>query len=249
MSVTPSFPKRSLPRYQNARSATSKKNEKKAFTHQEFINFIEPFYAALKSKNYEELKKVSKVKKFEFDTGIYSKLSELLCEKLMSAYSFKDDVEIEDISFDTPLELKTPIKLKSFPTTFFEKNRILESYRASTFNNFLAEYEAQVNRNNKRREKLVEELPRLCKMPAYFYLFDQINTKLEEVYKRTKSLKKSTKLTDFDKETVREYLLRIQEFFDAFGYPDQFTGVEANYKPLFEEAIDEEYEEEIQFFK
>ncbi|KAM0681563.1 hypothetical protein GINT2_000076 [Glugoides intestinalis] len=249
MSVAPSFPKRSLPRYQNARSAISKKNEKKAFTHQEFISFVEPFYAALKAKHYAELKKMSKVKKFDFDTGIYTRLSELLCEKLMSAYSFKDDIQIEDISFDTPLELKTPIKLKSFPTTFFEKNRILENYRENTFNNFLAEYEAQVGRNNRRRRILLEELPKLCKMPTYFYLFDQINTKLEDVYKRAKNIKKSTKFTDIDKETIREYLERIREFFDEFDQPDQFSNVEPSHKTLFDEAVDEEYEEEIQFFK
>lgn len=226
-----------------------KKHQKSSFTHQDFITFIDLFLANLKEKNMAELKKMSEVKQFVFKSEIYTKMSALLCEKLISSYRFTNEAPVEDYQFDTRLETKRPIKSLDLPTAFFEENRILEEYRTATFKSIMNEYETQVDRNNKRRSRILKLIPERAKMPAYFYLFDQINGKLEEIQRKKIQMKKKGKVSEIDEEIMKEYLDRVYEFFDVFGPYDQYSDHELNYEDVFDDGHPEEENPEIQFLK
>ncbi|ELA42759.1 uncharacterized protein VICG_00074 [Vittaforma corneae ATCC 50505] len=252
MSSNSHTPRRSLPRYQSVRQVPSKKQpkqSKQSFTHQDFMAFIEPFYELLKKKNFEEFKKMSEVKNFDFKKEIYAKWSGCLNEKLLSSYQFDDNVEIEDVQFGTSLEPIKPIESLEFVPPFYEKNRILESYRTSMFKDALKEYKRQVERNNKRRSIILNVIPKRARYSAYFYAFDLINSKLEELQKRLNVLKKNIKPNELEADMIREYLDRIYEFFNAFGFPDQFDSDEMNYPDIIDDMTDEEKDTDLQYFK
>lgn len=249
MSSSSHSPRRSLPRYKNIRQAPIKKQEKRTLTHQEFLSIIEPFYEPLKKKHFEELKKMSDLKNFDFKKEMYLKWATHLNEKLMSSYQFEDDVEVEEFQFDTPLELRKPIKSQDVLPSFYEKNRVLEAYRTSVFKSLLAEYKSQVERNNGRRSLILDVLPKRIRFSAYFRIFDLINGKLEEIYKKKANLKKKTTLNELNYAMIREYLDRMNEFFEVFGPPDQFVSDEMNHPDIIEDVLDKEIEPNLQYFK
>lgn len=213
------------------------------------MTFVEPFYELLKKKNFEEFKKMSEVKNFDFKREMYAKWSDCLNEKLLSSYQFDDSVEVEDVQFSTPLEPIKPIESVDFVPPFYEKNRILESYRTPTFKNALVEYRRQVERNNKRRSVILDIIPERVRYSAYFCAFDLINSRLEETQKRLNGLRNKIKPSEADADIVREYLDRIYEFFDVFGFPDQFGSDEMEYPDIINDATDQEKDPDMQYFK
>lgn len=220
-----------LPRYQKYGVSCAKDTEKQSMTHAEFMAFIEPFYELVKEKNFEELRKQTTAKNFNLKREIYSKLDEQLRERLCSSFVFSEDVEIEDISFDTDLVLKKSIKPLSMFSSVFEKHNVLENYRAPEYKAMLREYEHQVAVNNARRVAIADAVKKRIGFQAYFYAYDIMHTEIIELGKRMKTRKRKSRC-EADIETIREYLRRIEEFHEAFGTPDQFPDNETDYSDV-----------------
>lgn len=249
MSSNSHSPRRGLPRYQNMRQLQIKKQAKKAFTHQDFMDFVEPFYENLKKKNFEDFKKNLEAKNFNLKKEVYQKWSSPLNEKLFSSYQFDDNVEIEDVEFEVPLQVIKPIKFIETIPVLYENKNILESYRIAPFNTLLKEYQEQIERNNKRRLLILEQIPKRIKVSSYFCAYDLINSKLEEVQKKKLGLKKKTKLVDIESDLVKEYLDRIYEFFEVFGTPDQFNEYEMVYPDIINDGLESEMVPECRYFE
>ena len=83
-------------------------------------------------------------------------MGSILNERLLSSYQFDDTVELDDVRFDVRLEIIKPLKFIESLPLFYEKNNVLESYRIESFNSLLKEYQAQVEKNNKRRILMLE---------------------------------------------------------------------------------------------
>lgn len=238
-------PRRNL---QKSKDSIAKKKTKESFTHMEFLDYIDPFFESLKEKHLDSLKVVVQPKNFNLKKDVYSKWIEQLKEKLCSCYVFNDDVEFEKKSFETPLMLIQNIKnFQSEKTSFAEENEILENYRLNGFVCLLNEYKEQVAKNNARRKAIVEIILKRAKYVGYFHAFDLIKKELEDIQKKRSQSKKKRR-GEFEDETVREYLNRINEFYDAFGTPDQQSDMD--YSDIFvDNASTLELIEELQFFE
>jgi hypothetical protein len=248
MSSNSHSPRRNLPKYQCARQTKSKKQIKQTFTHHDFMTFVLPFHENIKKKSFEDFKKMSEMKNFILKKEAYSKWSTELNEKLLSTYQFDDTVEIENVQFDTSLELKKQIKPTDCVLPFYENNKILENYRLPAFKGVHKEYESQVERNNKRRSKILEIISKRARLSGYFCAYDLLCNKLIEMQKKS-GTKRKIKYAETDAEMIREYLDRIYEFFDVFGGPDQFKDDEMIYHDIIDDAIEAENEPEIQYFR
>lgn len=242
-------PRSNFKKLKNKRKLASKKQKAQVLTHQDFISFIEPFYELLKRKNFENLNKKSEPKNFSLKKDIYTKLADILNTKLLGSYIFKEKLDIPDFSGYRPLETRKSIKSQLTVPTFFEKNKILEEYRPKDFKMMHNEYFDQIKRNNERREMISKIIPTRVKMSAYFQMYDMINRKLEDIQKKRTSNRKTHRKGEFEDATISEYLYRLNEFFDAFGLPDQFSSDEMNYSSIFEDVIPEEDDENLHFLK
>lgn len=229
------------------KDSTTKTKAKETFTHMEFVDYTEPFFEPLKEKHWQFLQTITQPKNFNLKKEVYMKWIDQLKDKLCSCYVF-NDVEFEKVHFDSPLVLNQNIKKISHDKTkFAEENEILESYRLSGFTSLLNEYKDQVNRNNQRRKAIASLIEERSKYYSYFRAFDLIKKELEDIQrKRIQSKKK--KRGEFENQTIREYLNRIEEFFNAFGTPDQFE--EMDYSDIFTNGVTSvEKMKELQFFE
>lgn len=242
-------PRNSFKKLKNKRKISSKKQKTQILTHQDFISFVEPFYELLKRKNFENLKKKVEPKNFSLKKDVYNKLTDILNTKLLGSYIFKENLEIPDFSGYRLLEPRKPIKSQLITPSFYEKSKILDEYRPEEFKTVNRQYLDQIRRNNERREKICEVIQERVKMSAYFHLYDMINGRLEDIQKKRISNKKMHKKSELENATITEYLYRINEFFDAFGSPDQFSYEEMNHPNIFESVVEEEEDSNLHFLK
>lgn len=226
--------KHQLPRYKKNNSYFVKNTTNKNMTHSEFISFVEPFYELVKEKNLEELKKQNVPKIFNLKKDLYVKLNEQLREKLCCSFIFNEDMEINSsVEYNTKLTLRKPIKTSNIFYNIFEKHDILKNYESTGYKNLIAEYENQVKINNERKLIVYDLVKERMKYQCYTHAFDLVHYELDELAKRNK-LKKTQTCGTVDLLIVKEYLERLEEFYDLFGTFDQFDDNQLNYKDSFE---------------
>lgn len=244
-----SSPRRNLQKSKDSRDITKKMKNKDVFTHTEFLDYLDPFLEPLKEKHFSFLQTISQPKSFKLKKEVYLRWVDQLKEKLCSIYIFNDNVEFEKASFNTPLALAQNIKkFQHEKASFAEENEILENYRLKGFTNLINEYKAQVERNNQRKAAVLGVLEERIKYSGYFHAFDLIKKELEDIQKRRVHSKKLRKF-EFEDETIKEYLNRIAEFYDAFGTPDQFNN-NFEFSDLFSSNVTPlEKATELQFFE
>lgn len=249
MASNTTSPRRNLQKFKDNKDSAKKIKNKEVYTHTEFLDYLEPFLEPLKEKHLTFLQTLSQPKSFKLKKDVYLRWIDQIKEKLCSIYVFNDEIEYEKIQFDTPLSLVQNIrKIQPDKTNFAEENEILENYRLKAFTSLVEEYKAQVERNNQRKKAIAAVIEERIRYFAYFRAFDLIKKELEDIQKK-RVLSRKNRKSEFEMETISEYLNRISEFYDAFGMPDQFEDA-LNYPDLFtSNATPLEKSKEFQFFE
>jgi hypothetical protein len=224
----------------------SKSFDKNSVTHTDFMNFLDPFYDSIDEKKYLDVIKENERKDFKFNKDKYNKYIETLREWIGSSYIFDDNVEIEDVEFKKELIPEKEIKLKGNEIEYFQKINFLDKFQSEKLIQAKEKYKKINEKNNQMKRLMKEILPSRIKTISYFKAFNLIHKELEEIYKKRKG-KKRKKIIDIEEETMEEYLLRMEEFFDTFGTSDQFSGDEYIYTDIFNCSNENKSEDEFSY--
>lgn len=194
---------------------------KNEVTHTDFMNFVDPFFESATDARYRELLRQRGDGEFEIGAEYYKKYHNALKLRLCSCYIFDEAVELEDVSFSTELLPVARVEHSPIETQFFRKNLVLREFESRSGSGEENRLPRQTAINNRRRLVIGEAIRRRMGPTGYFQIYDLIHKEIDAIYKKVKANKKR-KQCDIENDTMREYLRRMDEFFDVFGRPDQF---------------------------
>lgn len=176
-------------------------------------------------------------------------ITDAICDTSKGNGQSKTEAESRPaVAYTTPLTLVKNIKFKNDRADVFEELGILESYRLSGFTSLINEYKAQVNRNNQRRKTILDVLDKRARYSGYFHAYDLVKKELEDIQRKRILSKKKKRQSEFEDETIKEYLDRLNEFYEHFGAPEEIS--DPDYSDLFKNGVTPlENLKDLQFFE
>lgn len=212
----------------NSQGRAQKKTLKQAVpgknevTHTDFMNFLDPFFESASDARYKELVRQRGENECMVGAECYKKYRGALKIRLCSCYIFDEAVELEDVCFDTELVPTARIEHSPEEVQFFRKNLVLNEFELRPALGDDGYLLRQTAINNRRRLQIGEAIRKRIRPTGYFQIYDLIHKELETIYKKIR-VRRKKKQCDVENDTIREYLRRMDEFFDIFGKPGQFS--------------------------
>lgn len=206
-------------KYNKNTKNNSKPSKSTEITHTDFMNFIQPYCEPVKYLQYIDFVK----KTFNSScSDIEKNANQALVKKLLCYYQFNGNIDISNVNYEKELVLSNilnnlNIKLPEFLN---EENK---SKKIKIFDNIStkSEYEKILINNKKLRLEIKNLIVKRSNAQAYFEIHGMMHNELENVYK--KMIARHKKKNDAqERETINEYLKRIEKFYELFGSPEQF---------------------------